>query len=278
MAIGQKLEDARNRKGISIREASESTKIRGDFLSSFEAGNFNINLPEVYLRGFIRVYARFLGIDPESAVADLKLEIGTEKNKNNRKPIGKIGGAESGDNNQDIVSVDKPITSTTSLSASVSSRKTFLFIGIAGSVIIALAIILIVIFSASDQGEEQLAEDRDQLQTGIRETSSLSQSNFAETDKPNVINSDSIVAESTLRLAAFGPIERLIISDEGKSPKVFHEFKNIEAGWEKSIPFSNAFRCYSSSLEFVRFAVDNGLEKQVKGSGAGNFSWSAKQP
>ena len=30
MAIGQKLEEARNRKGISIREASESTKIRGD--------------------------------------------------------------------------------------------------------------------------------------------------------------------------------------------------------------------------------------------------------
>jgi cytoskeleton protein RodZ len=31
MAIGQKLEEARNRKGISIREASESTKIRGDY-------------------------------------------------------------------------------------------------------------------------------------------------------------------------------------------------------------------------------------------------------
>ena len=49
MAIGQKLEVARNRKGISLREASESTKIRGDYLSSFEAGNFDINLPEVYL-------------------------------------------------------------------------------------------------------------------------------------------------------------------------------------------------------------------------------------
>ena len=91
MAIGQKLEDARNRKGISIREASESTKIRGDFLSSFEAGNFDINLPEVYLRGFIRVYARFLGIDPESAVADLNLEIGSVKNKSVKKTIGKIG-------------------------------------------------------------------------------------------------------------------------------------------------------------------------------------------
>ena len=45
MGLGQKLEDARNRKGISIREATESTKIRSDYLSSFEAGDFNINLP-----------------------------------------------------------------------------------------------------------------------------------------------------------------------------------------------------------------------------------------
>ena len=37
MAVGQKLEEARNRKGISIREAEESTKIRGDYLSAFES-------------------------------------------------------------------------------------------------------------------------------------------------------------------------------------------------------------------------------------------------
>ena len=47
MGLGQKLEEARNRKGISIREATESTKIRSDYLSSFESGDFNINLPEV---------------------------------------------------------------------------------------------------------------------------------------------------------------------------------------------------------------------------------------
>jgi len=107
MAIGQKLEDARNRKGISIREASESTKIRGDFLTSFEAGKFDLNLPEVYLRGFIRVYARFLGIDPESAVADLSLEIGSGKNKSVKKSIGKIGSPESTDSVKDISSADQ---------------------------------------------------------------------------------------------------------------------------------------------------------------------------
>ena len=73
MAIGQKLEEARNRKGISIREASESTKIRGDYLSAFESGQFDVSLPEVYLRGFIRLYSRFLDLDQDAMLADLDL-------------------------------------------------------------------------------------------------------------------------------------------------------------------------------------------------------------
>jgi len=236
MAIGQKLEDARNRKGISIREASESTKIRGDFLSSFEAGNFDINLPEVYLRGFIRVYARFLGIDPESAVADLNLEIGSVKNK---------------------------------------SVKKILFVGGISSIVIVFAILLIWAFSTPDeQTDLSNAVDLDQTNT-IRETNL----NTPKSSTPIKEQEDAPYAqeESLLKLAAVGPIERLIISDEGKSPKIFHEFKNISLGWEKSIPFSKSFRCYSSSLQHIRFAVDDGIEKQVNGEGAGNFSWSEEK-
>ena len=58
------------KKRDPIREATESTKIRSDYLSSFESGDFNINLPEVYLRGFVRLYSRFLGLD-QAIVADL---------------------------------------------------------------------------------------------------------------------------------------------------------------------------------------------------------------
>ena len=58
--IGERLEEARKRKGISIREAAESTKIRGDYLQKFEANSFAIALPPLYIRGFVRSYARFL--------------------------------------------------------------------------------------------------------------------------------------------------------------------------------------------------------------------------
>jgi transcriptional regulator with XRE-family HTH domain len=61
--IGQKLEEARKRLGLSVREAAEATKIRGDILLRFESSDFNFDLPEVYKRGFLRLYARLLKLD-----------------------------------------------------------------------------------------------------------------------------------------------------------------------------------------------------------------------
>ena len=90
MAIGQKLEEARNRKGISIREASESTKIRGDYLSAFEAGQFDTSLPEVYLRGFIRLYSRFLDLDQDAMLSDLDIELGNSSSKSQKKSLGSL--------------------------------------------------------------------------------------------------------------------------------------------------------------------------------------------
>lgn len=69
--IGERLEEARKRKGVSIREAAEITKIRGDYLQKFEANTFEIDLPPLYLRGFIRTYAKYLELDAERIVADV---------------------------------------------------------------------------------------------------------------------------------------------------------------------------------------------------------------
>lgn len=70
--IGERLEEARKRKGISIREAAEGTKIRGDYLHKFEGNQYDINLPEIYVRGFLRSYARYLHLPAEKIVADYK--------------------------------------------------------------------------------------------------------------------------------------------------------------------------------------------------------------
>ncbi|HXC02542.1 MAG TPA: helix-turn-helix domain-containing protein [Opitutaceae bacterium] len=68
--IGERLEEARKRKGISLREAAEATKIRGDYLLKFESNQYDLNLPEIYVRGFLRSYASFLKLSVEKITAD----------------------------------------------------------------------------------------------------------------------------------------------------------------------------------------------------------------
>ena len=68
--IGERLEEARKRKGITIREAAEATKIRGDYLQKFENSQFDIGLSDIYVRGFLRTYSHFLKLPAERIVAD----------------------------------------------------------------------------------------------------------------------------------------------------------------------------------------------------------------
>ncbi|HKK18037.1 MAG TPA: RodZ domain-containing protein [Opitutales bacterium] len=68
--IGERLEEARKRKGISLREAAEATKIRSDFLSSIEQNKFDFDLPDIYKRGFLKNYARYLKLDVEKTLTD----------------------------------------------------------------------------------------------------------------------------------------------------------------------------------------------------------------
>jgi transcriptional regulator with XRE-family HTH domain len=92
-SIGERLEEARKRKGISIREAAEATKIRGDYLHKFESNQFDIKLPEIYVRGFIRTYANYLKIPADKIVSDYNgLGLGDARNSRaiNREVYGRM--------------------------------------------------------------------------------------------------------------------------------------------------------------------------------------------
>lgn len=68
--IGERLEEARKKKGISIREAAEATKIRGDYLQKFEGNHFDIGLTEIYTRGFLRTYSNYLKLPADRIIND----------------------------------------------------------------------------------------------------------------------------------------------------------------------------------------------------------------
>ena len=70
-SLGERLQEARQRLGVTVREAADVTKIRGDFLQAMEANQFeSIPLADVYKRGFVKIYAKYLRLDDEKAVAD----------------------------------------------------------------------------------------------------------------------------------------------------------------------------------------------------------------
>lgn len=69
-SIGNQLSEARKRQGKSLRDVSEALKIKTDFLSNFENDRFDFDLPEVYMYGFLKLYAKYLKMDIKAVLAD----------------------------------------------------------------------------------------------------------------------------------------------------------------------------------------------------------------
>lgn len=63
--IGTALREARVQRGKSLDEASRETRIRPEYLGALEQERFDALLGDVYVRGFLRSYASYLGLDPD---------------------------------------------------------------------------------------------------------------------------------------------------------------------------------------------------------------------
>ncbi len=66
--IGQKLESARQSKGVSVSEAGQATKILSKFIEAMEADDFGVLSAPVYAKSFIKMYAQYLGLDARPLV------------------------------------------------------------------------------------------------------------------------------------------------------------------------------------------------------------------
>lgn len=67
---GQVLEQIRKKLGIELFEVSLETKIRMELLESIEKERFDDLPPEVYLKGHIINYAKYLLLDSKKVAAD----------------------------------------------------------------------------------------------------------------------------------------------------------------------------------------------------------------
>ncbi len=68
IGVGSALRKARLLRGLTLREASRDTRIRAELLEALERERFEDLPGEVYVRGALRSYSSYLGLDPEKVV------------------------------------------------------------------------------------------------------------------------------------------------------------------------------------------------------------------
>jgi cytoskeleton protein RodZ len=86
-AFGDRLRREREMRGITLDEITESTKISRRHLDALEGEHFDQLPGGVFNKGFVRAYARFLGIDEDQAVADYSTAINEQPEPENKFPL-----------------------------------------------------------------------------------------------------------------------------------------------------------------------------------------------
>ncbi|MEX2425133.1 MAG: RodZ domain-containing protein [Thermomicrobiaceae bacterium] len=67
--FGRFLRQAREYKGVNLRDVEKKTRIPRRHLSALESEDFGQLPPLIYARGIVRNYAQFLGLDPVDALS-----------------------------------------------------------------------------------------------------------------------------------------------------------------------------------------------------------------
>src|SRR5919112_5200590 len=80
--IGNSLREARLRQHLDFAELEQATKIRGKYLRALEDEQFDVLPAQTYVKGFLRSYAEYLGLDGQLYVDEY----------NSRFVVGEEGG------------------------------------------------------------------------------------------------------------------------------------------------------------------------------------------
>jgi cytoskeletal protein RodZ len=74
--VGEQLRQARQAAGLSLKQVADTTKMRTDHVVALEEGNYDAFVAPVYIRGFVRTYARLLHLDEAAVMPALDAELG----------------------------------------------------------------------------------------------------------------------------------------------------------------------------------------------------------
>ncbi len=142
------LKEKREELSISLKQISQKTRIDLKFLEAIESADFKI-IDEVYIRAFIREYAKSIGLDPENTIRDYDF---AKSGRPAMKEVKINSGEETLQQGQTVQKVyySAPETTTDLNEASVSEVKNKYRLIIGGLLIILLAAAAIIFFGRND--------------------------------------------------------------------------------------------------------------------------------
>jgi hypothetical protein len=83
--IGNSLREARHRQQLDLSEVEQATKIRARYLRALEEEAFDVLPAQTYVKGFLRTYADWLGLDGQLYVDEYNSRFGTDEEP--REPV-----------------------------------------------------------------------------------------------------------------------------------------------------------------------------------------------
>ncbi|HHW41124.1 MAG TPA: helix-turn-helix domain-containing protein [Syntrophomonadaceae bacterium] len=182
MSIGEILREAREKKGLSLSDVENETKIRTKYLAALESEDFKEIPGEAYVLGFLRNYARFLELDADQIVNSYKSQIKTSDT---------VTSPPCQEESQPSPETDEGL-----LSGALSKRKGLSLI--ITSIVVVMLIILAIIFGFLKGDTSRTPEPPNRFQSQVTNTN-------IKTQKPQLIKIELIATEKCwVRVTADG--------------------------------------------------------------------------
>jgi cytoskeleton protein RodZ len=86
LTLGEKLQQAREARGISTSEVAEQTRISRVYLECIENNDYRTLPGGIFNKGFVKSYARYVGIDEQEALSDYNQIITEQKGDQTEEP------------------------------------------------------------------------------------------------------------------------------------------------------------------------------------------------
>jgi cytoskeletal protein RodZ len=144
--IGETLREAREKQKISVDVAAKAVKVKNEVLEGVEKDDFSRFAAPLYARGILRLYATFLGLEPETLVEEYNKAYPAVKHKSSDQYA-------VGERDQIMARRRAVVISTVSKPSDLSPR------GVAGLVaVVVLLGVVIWVLSSSRKPKPDLVE------------------------------------------------------------------------------------------------------------------------